>query len=212
MHGDTQPWRPEWLSGTNTGSARTGNQIGQIGWKNFGLKPSMALKGCKVSGSKSVILATDPELAILVQEGINREAGILLPIVQTARDLGIDSGFSRRRRIPTAGSRVKKSVAKLKRLLQLSKITTKARRLFRTGVVPQIAWGQEAKGIAPTVVGDFRTRAGKGTRARRSGGCLTTALAITSEPGNDPAQVFPVNLLQVWCRLGVRPQAAGSHL
>ena len=96
----------------------------------------MTLKGCKVSGSKSVILATDSDLAAMVQEGINREAGILLPILQTARDLGIDSGFSRRRRIPTAGSRVKKSGAKLKKLLQLSKLTTKARRLFRTGVVP----------------------------------------------------------------------------
>ena len=161
----------------------------------------MALKGCKVSGSKSVILATDSDLAAMVQEGINREAGILLSIVQAARDLGIDSGFSRRRRIPTAGSRVKKSGAKLKRLLQLSKITTKARRLFRTGVVPQIGWGQEAKGLAPTVVGDFRTRAGKGTGVKKSGGCLTAALAITFEPMNDPAQAFPVNVLQVWCRL-----------
>jgi hypothetical protein len=114
----------------------------------------MALKGCKVSGSKSVILATDPELASLVQAGISKEAGILLPIVQMARDLGIDSGFSKRRRILTACSRVKKSSAKLKKLLQLSKITTKARILFRTGVVPHIAWGQEAKGLAPTVVSD----------------------------------------------------------
>jgi ribonuclease HI len=114
----------------------------------------MALKGCKVSGPKSLILATDPELASLVQAGISKEGGILLPIIQTARDLGIDRGFSKRRRILTAGSMVKKSSAKLKKLLQLSKITTKARRLFRTGVVPQIAWGQEAKGLAPTVVSD----------------------------------------------------------
>ena len=84
----------------------------------------MANKGCKVSGSKSVILATDLELATAVQAGIHQAAGLLLPIVQSARDLGIDSGFSKRRRLPTAGSRVKKSGAKLKKLLQLSKITT----------------------------------------------------------------------------------------
>jgi hypothetical protein len=129
----------------------------------------MAREGCKVSGTKSVILATDPELAIQVQLGIQQAAGVLLPIVQTARDLGIDSGFSKRRRLPTAASRVKKSTAKLKRLQVLSKITTKARRLFRTGVVPHFAWGQEAKGLAPTVVSNFRTRSGKGTRGRKSG-------------------------------------------
>ena len=160
----------------------------------------MARKGCKVSGPKFVIRATDQDLATAVQEGIHREAGILLPIVQTARDLGIDSGFSKRRREPTASSRVKKSGAKLKRLLQLSKITTMSRRLFRTGVVPQIAWGQEANWLAPTVVGEFRTRAGKGTGVRKSGGCLTTALAIAFEPGNEPAKIFLVSLLQVWCR------------
>jgi hypothetical protein len=160
----------------------------------------MSIKGCKISVSKSVILATDQDLATAVQVGIHQAAGILLPIVQTARDLGIDSGFSRRRRLPTARGRVKKSGAKLKKLLQLSKITTKARRLFRTGVVPQLAWGQEAKGLAPTVIGNFRTRAGKGTGVRKPGGCLTTALALAFQPGNDPAQVLPVSLLQVWCK------------
>ena len=161
---------------------------------------STSSKGCKVSISKSVILATDQELAAAVQAGIYQEAGILLPIVQSARDLGIDSGFGRRRRLPTAGSRVKKSGAKFKKLLQLSRFTTKARRLFRTGVVSQFAWGQEAKGLAPTVIGGFRTRAGKGTGVRKSGGCLTTALATAFEPGNDPAQVLVVSLLQVWCK------------
>ena len=83
----------------------------------------------------------------------------------------------------------------------LSKITTKARRLFRTGVVPQIAWGQEAKGLAPTIVQQFRTRSGKGTGVRKSGGCLTTSLATSFGPENDPAQVFTISLLQVWCKL-----------
>ena len=172
----------------------------------------MARKGCKVSGSKSVMLATDQDLATAVQEGINREAGILLPIVQTARGLGIDSGFSKRRRVPTAGSRVKTSGAKLKKLLQLSRITTKARRLFRTGVVPQIAWGQEAKGLAPSVVGDFRTRAGKGTGVRKSGGCLTTALAIAFEPGNDPAQVPCQSAPSMVQAVGLGPQVASRHI
>jgi hypothetical protein len=161
----------------------------------------MADKGCKVSHSKSVILATDSELASLVQQGIMQGAGICLPIVQTARDLGIDSGFSKRRRIPTAAGRVKKSLAKLKRLQVLATVTSKARRLYRTGVIPQIAWGQEAKGLAPTVVQHFRTRSGKGTCVRKPGGCLTTALAVGFGPSNDPAQGFTVNLLQVWCRL-----------
>ena len=77
----------------------------------------MSSKGCKVSISRSVILATDQELAAAVQAGIHQEAGILLPIVQSARDLGIDIGFGRCRRLPTASSRVKKSGAKLKKLL-----------------------------------------------------------------------------------------------
>ena len=161
----------------------------------------MSKKGCKISISKSVILATDLELATAVQAGILQEAGIQLPIVQSARDLGIDSGFSKRRRLPTAGARVLKSVAKLKKLRQLARVSTKARRLFRTGVVPQFAWGQEAKGLAPTVIGGFRTRAGQGTGVRKPGGCLTTALATAFEPSNDPAQVLVVSLLQVWCRL-----------
>ena len=167
----------------------------------------MARKGCKVSGSKFVIRATDQDLATAVQEGIHREAGILLPIVQTARDLGIDSGFSKRRREPTASSRVKKSGAKLKRLLQLSKITTMSRRLFRTGVVPQIAWGQEANWLAPTVVGEFRTRAGKGT-GRLPHDSPGDSLRTRQRPSqNFPGQSAP-GMVQA---VGFGPQVAGRH-
>ena len=98
-------------------------------------------------------------------------------------------------------TRVIKSQAKLKKLRVISNITTKSRRLFRTGVVPQASWGQEAKGLAPTVVRGFRTKSGKGTGARKSGGCLTTSLATAFGPENDPAQTFTISLLTVWCKL-----------
>jgi hypothetical protein len=53
----------------------------------------------------------------------------------------------------------------------------------------------------PQYVGVHSRVLDKGTGVRKSGGCLTTALAITFEPGNDPAQAFPISLLQVWCKL-----------
>ena len=37
--GDTKPWKPGWLSGTNTGRAKFGFPIGLIGWRNSAWKP-----------------------------------------------------------------------------------------------------------------------------------------------------------------------------
>ena len=56
----------------------------------------MKLKGCKVNIEKSLILASDDDLACRIQQGIQEKAGITLPKVQVARDLGIDGGLGKK--------------------------------------------------------------------------------------------------------------------
>jgi hypothetical protein len=129
----------------------------------------MKAKGCRVNIGKSFILASDSDLASRIQKGIEDKTGTTLHKVQVARDLGIDSGFAKRRRLPTAKGRMCKGVHKLKRLSMISRITIKSRKLFRTGVILQIGWGQEAKGMAPTAIGKFCTRAGPAGAGNQEG-------------------------------------------
>ncbi len=55
--------------------------------------------------------------------------------------------------------------------------------------------------MAHTVILKFRTRAGKASRCRKSGGCLSTSLAVAYSQGNDPAITFPIKLIYCWGRI-----------
>ena len=54
----------------------------------------------------------------------------------------------------------------------------KAGKFARTGVKPQVTWGHQAMGIAPTNLKAFKAQMAVCTRARNSGGRVTSAMAL----------------------------------
>ena len=110
----------------------------------------LRLRGAKVS-SKSVILSSDGSLSLLIQQGLSKR-GINLKVEQVARDLGVDATVATRRRVTTAKARFAKGLARAGVIKNLLKSNSKAARLINTGAKPQLTWGHQGKGMAPTTV------------------------------------------------------------
>eukprot|EP00959_Pyramimonas_sp_CCMP1952_P169458 3540072-Pyramimonas_sp.AAC.1 len=58
--------------------------------------------------------------------------------------------------------RFKKGLQRLSGVTNLTRTTEKSRRLVSTGARPQLCWGQQGQGIAPTVLKQVRGRLVRG--------------------------------------------------
>eukprot|EP00972_Heterocapsa_arctica_P035020 5155796-Heterocapsa_arctica.AAC.1 len=104
----------------------------------------------------------------------------------TARDLGIDTTCSKRRRIPTFRKRLQHGLVRASRIAGLRKLNQGVRQLVYAGARPQMTWGHQAKGLSPSTLRTMKVALAKATGARSSGGCTTTAVALCDAAQKDP--------------------------
>ena len=160
------------------------------------LASSIQAKGARVS-PKSQILASDPKLAKEVQALLSAK-GIHLKLGDVGRDLGVDATCATKRRVPTQKVRFAKGVARAKAVRKLLKTKSKARPLVNTGAKPQLIWGHQAKGMAPSTVVKLKATLAVCSCLRKSGGCTTTSLQMEGGVVSDPEYFIRSELFSTW--------------
>ena len=103
--------------------------------------------GCKVA-PKSILRCTSKNLREQVLAGLK----VKVSHSPTVRDLGIDSGCGRQRRLPTFKARQAKGYHRLRAIKKIIKVDKRGRKLLHTGAKPQLTWGHTARGMAPTTL------------------------------------------------------------
>jgi hypothetical protein len=94
------------------------------------------------------------------------------------------------------------SMAKrLDRIRVLVKQDRKCRLLVWTGAKPQGTCGHQGVGLSPTAILQTRRQFAAAAMIRRSGGCTSTAYAMTVGQSSDPMVSLRVELVRSW--LGV---------
>ena len=138
-------------------------------------------------------------MAAEVIDKVREAIGLRLRGAQHARDLGVDASLQpRRRRIGVSRTRLKEALRRGRRLRKLTRRHRKTRGLAHTNCLPKATWGQSGRGMAPAAIRSLRSAIASALAARRKGGCLTTAIAITMEPQNDPRVTVKLALLLAW--------------
>ena len=129
---------------------------------------------------------------------------------EAPRDLGIDAGLWKSRRIPTFRGRHRKGRYRLGLIKGLAKKHKDAKKLVATGAKPQLIWGHTAKGCAPSTLRIVRGAMANASRIWKPGGCTTTAIAITWGEKKDPMFELRNQTLQQW--FAIAPGLAGQTM
>ena len=150
-----------------------------------------------VSG-KTKVLASSRSLAHVVKATAAAK-GVQVTIATAAPDLGADQS-SGRRSVVTAKKRAGKAHCRDLKVIKL--ITKRPRvRLFNTAVMPQLIYGAECQGVAPTVLQRWRAMAARHAGAK-AGWCATTVLAL-DQAAKDPVQLVQkqvvLSFVRLWC-------------
>ena len=163
------------------------------------LARSIQTKGSRVS-PKSTILASDPTLAREIQLELSNR-GVQLKVSSEARDLGIDATCAKKRRLQTQKGRFAKSIARAKVIKGLVKKKAQAKSLVNTGAKPQLTWGHQSKGMAPSTISELKATLGVCSGYRKSGGCTTTALQMFAGVQGDPEYFIRKELFDTWIQV-----------
>ena len=98
-------------------------------------------------------------------------------------DLGVDFAGGKKRRLATHKKRQAKGKVRLGRIATMVRANRRAASLTLTGAAPQMLWGTQATGVAPSRMRSLRSSyafaAGIQTRVR----CITTAIALRYSEG-----------------------------
>ena len=172
------------VSQFNIGPARS--VIRTLAHAGVSLVGSFRALGLSIS-DKSVVLSTNRAVAATISRVIHTYTSHKLPVRAAARDLGVLHSTANVRRTSILTTRVKKSVARMKRIAPLAKKVRGARVLTRTGAIPQALWGHQALGVAPRTLKDLRTAAASASGIGGAGRCASTAIALSLGPSKDPA-------------------------
>ena len=143
------------------------------------------------------MLASTAKLAHRIAK-ILRSQGVDVLVVQRARDLGIGHGAGTKRAAMVATTRLKKVKPRVARVRNMSKVNRAAKKLYTTGVKPQMAWGHQAVGTPPTRLKHERTLAVKCLGFKASGACATTLVAL----GLGVFMFRRMHMPRRWCRTG----------
>ena len=163
------------------------------------LVSSLRRKGARIS-TKSVIRCSDPKLSKHIQQ-VLRGKGIDLKMDVEARDLGLDSTCAKRRRLRSFKNRFAKGLARAGVIKNLVKVNKQARRLITTGAKPQLVWGHQGKGMAPTTLKKLKSTLAVCSGLRKTGGCTTSALQLQGGEESDPEFFIRHELLDTWLRV-----------
>ena len=135
---------------------------------------------------KSVVLASNPELAKRVQTRL-KKAGIDVQVASHGADLGADCVAGGARRVTLQVSRMKKVRSGVTHTLKFGRCTKglHTKKLILTGVLPR-AFGFSVLGCSPTTGAALQAAIVKGLCIRKPSGCATTALESNGYGGKDP--------------------------
>eukprot|EP00959_Pyramimonas_sp_CCMP1952_P452482 9466659-Pyramimonas_sp.AAC.1 len=159
------------------------------------LTHGLRAKGVRMS-VKSRILANSPELAKEIQRKL-KEAGVSIQQAEVVRDLGVDASLTRRR-TQTTQERVQKGRVRAARIRQLRDTNAAAKKLISTGLRPQLCWGHQAKGVAPTRVQELRRTLIGASGVQRTGGCTSTVFRLAWSHFADPMVFLRLELFKMW--------------
>ena len=155
-----------------------------------------------IFSSKSTIVATSIKLARDIARKLARCHGIHVKVAQNSSDLGVDFAGGKKRRLATHKKRQAKGKVRLGRIATMVRANRKAASLTLTGAAPQILWGTQATGVAPSRMRSIRSSYAFAAGIQTRGRCTTTAIALRYGVDKDPAVAQPLLLLveyiQMW--------------
>ena len=147
---------------------------------------------------KSLVIASDLQLAKLISCTIRKEAKVSLSPCTSARDLGVLLTAKAKRNTSLQANRLNKAVGRLKRIAPLAKSLRAARKLICTGALPQCLWGSSAQAFAPSRIKMLTTAAAAACGIGGRGRCASTALAISLGPAKHPLAQALCRQASVW--------------
>ena len=114
--------------------------------------------------------------------------------------LGVGASVGRQRALKVRPQRGALGLIMARDIRKLARATTKVRSLYRTGAQPQILWGMQGHGTAPTEVLFLRRQTAAAFGASQSGACLTSGLhTLKADLAEiDPAISLRTNLFKMW--------------
>ena len=100
---------------------------------------------------------------------------------------GVQLTLRKGRRTRILATRLKAAGQRFKAITRLVRLDRAARKLSRTGALPQALWGAEVLGIAPSVLSRFRSQFAASSGITQTGRCATTAIRISfaADPMDD---------------------------
>ena len=148
--------------------------------------------------SKSLVVASDLQLAKLISCTVHREAQVKLTACSSGRDLGLTLTGKPKRNTSLQDNRMLKTRNRLRRIAPLARSLKAARKLIATGALPQVLWGSSSIGIAPTKVKQLRTMVAGACGIGGAGRCASTAIAISLGHLRDPEIVCATKQVSMW--------------
>ena len=125
-----------------------------------------------------------------------------MKIAQNTFDLGVDFAGGKKRRLATHKKRQAKGKVRLGRIATMVRASRRAASLTLTGAAPQMLWGTQATGIAPSRMRSLRSSYAFAAGIQTRGRCTTTAIALRYGVDKDPAVAQPFLLfleyIQMW--------------
>ena len=125
-----------------------------------------------------------------------------MKIAQNTFDLGVDFAGGKKRRLAIHKKRQAKGKVRLGRTATMVRASRRAASLTLTGAAPQMLWGTQATGIAPSRMRSLRSSYAFAAGIQTRGRCTTTAIALRYGVDKDPAVAQPFLLfleyIQMW--------------
>ena len=160
---------------------------------------AMKEEGVELS-NKSVIMASSNYVAKEVVKELYAE-GVVVKMVSSCDDLGVQTNDSGRRRNATMNKRAEKGSKRCKRLYKVVQANTKARVLIKTGARPQMEFGANCCGVAPSKLDDMRRNYMEGLGNMGFKPCGAAAIAWNMGMEADPWVSIPTKQVMLYIRL-----------
>ena len=159
--------------------------------------------GLTLSQNKSVVVASHPHLLRAVRREL-LEQGLKFEGAPSVRDVGLDANAGQRRSVKIQNKREQKCPrrnAHIKVIQDGLKSKHQTMRLFKTGILPAMAYGHAGMGMCPSSIQRKRTMAFDTCGKRIKTACTTTILHFHFGENGDPGIWFPLDQLRTWLEL-----------
>jgi hypothetical protein len=128
-----------------------------------------------------------------------RALGVPISPAASAEDLGIQCVGGRRRAAAKTAERMHKaSLRAIRNGILVRKVGAAARKLTRSGVIPQQSYGFEAHGLSESQIQNMRSNIMRSLGNAPSGSCARTFIAQSNTDILDPAVSYAVAQVGIW--------------